>query len=105
MRGLKCTHVIMKGMSHRKPITDPANKVLSCVQTTKNILQTYHSCQQPHTLTLRVLALEVTNEADVFLHPIKGPQLQSISYHLHWLLQQLEIDRKRREKYWGRFVT
>lgn len=55
-----------------------------------------YSCQLPRTLTLRVLALEVTDEADVFLHPIKGSQLQSISNHLHRLLQQLETERKRR---------
>lgn len=84
----------MKGMSRRQPITGPSNKVLSCVQTAKNtrISQTRHSCQQPHALTIRVLILEVADEADVFLHPVKGPQLQSIPYHLHRLLQQLGTD-------------
>lgn len=88
MRRLKCIHVIMKGMSHREPITDPFNKVDRQTAKKKNNNTFYkHSLRQPHTLTLRVFALEVTDEADLLLHPIKGSQLQSISYHLHWFLQ------------------
>lgn len=82
-----------------------SNKVLGCVQTAKKGFENTSFMPQPCTLTIRVLALEVANEANIFLHPVKGSQLQSISYHLHGLLQQLGTDGKRREKYWGKFVT
>lgn len=45
-------------------------------------------------LTFRVLVLKVTDQADVFLHSVKGSQLQRISYHLHRLLQKLEAEKK-----------
>lgn len=38
----------------------------------------------------RVLSLEVSNEADVLLHPLKGSQLHGVVDHFHWVLQHLE---------------
>lgn len=36
-----------------------------------------------------IFSFEITNEADVFLHPLKGSHLHGIIDHLYWVLQHL----------------
>lgn len=39
-----------------------------------------------------ILSFEVANEADVFLHPLKGSQLHGVIDNFHWVLQHLGGD-------------
>lgn len=100
MRGLNCSPDAEKGMIHWQPslahLTGTEAEAARRQEKHSDLERkekkaSFNSC----TLTFRVLALEVPNEADVFFHPIEGSQLQSISYHLHGLLQQLGAVKKK----------